>query len=125
MSPRLLSCLWRHSQSARPHARLAAPSRQYSASSSDKSPSRHAQFYSDLIPGMIPVALLGSAVYLALRLAQAHLSHEKFLEEAHARVNALEEEIEALRNAQVTTTESSAQAGPSGGSASTSRWWFR
>ena len=27
-------------------------------------PSRHAQFYSDLVPAMIPVALLGSAVYL-------------------------------------------------------------
>src|SRR5712671_454543 len=27
-------------------------------------PSRHAQFYSDLVPAMIPVALLGSAVYM-------------------------------------------------------------
>lgn len=29
---------------------------------SSRSP--HAQFYSDLVPGMVPVALLGSAVYL-------------------------------------------------------------
>ena len=27
-------------------------------------PNRHAQFYSDLVPAMIPVALLGSAVYM-------------------------------------------------------------
>src|SRR6266852_2220180 len=27
-------------------------------------PSRHAQFYSELVPAMIPVALLGSAVYM-------------------------------------------------------------
>jgi len=31
-------------------------------------PSRHAQFYSDLIPAMVPVALLGSAVYMVCRL---------------------------------------------------------
>lgn len=27
-------------------------------------PSRHAHFYSDLVPAMVPVALLGSAVYM-------------------------------------------------------------
>jgi hypothetical protein len=31
-------------------------------------PSRHAQFYSDLLPAMIPVALLGSAVYMVREL---------------------------------------------------------
>ena len=31
-------------------------------------PSRHAQFYSDLVPAMIPVALLGSAVYMVCQL---------------------------------------------------------
>ena len=36
-----------------------------------------------------------------MRLAQAHLSHEKFLDEARARVAALEEEIETLRTAQL------------------------
>jgi len=45
---------------------------------------------------MIPVALLGSAVYLGLQLLQTHLSHEKYLDEAHARVRELEQEIDTL-----------------------------
>ncbi|CCM02841.1 uncharacterized protein FIBRA_04953 [Fibroporia radiculosa] len=61
---------------------------------------RHVHFYSDLVPGMIPVALLGSAVYLGLRLAQSSMSHEKYLEEALERVTQLEAEVDALRNAQ-------------------------
>ncbi|KAH9999408.1 hypothetical protein BJV77DRAFT_905103, partial [Russula vinacea] len=59
-------------------------------------PSRHAQFYSELVPAMIPVALLGSAVYMGLQLLQTSLSHEKYLDEARARVRELEQEIDAL-----------------------------
>ncbi|KAH9963170.1 hypothetical protein BC827DRAFT_1129260 [Russula dissimulans] len=59
-------------------------------------PSRHAQFYSDLVPAMIPVALLGSAVYMGLQLLQTCLSHEKYLDEARARVEELEREIDTL-----------------------------
>lgn len=58
------SCLWRRPLPTSTHARLAQPSRPYSASTHNKTPSRHALFYSDLVPGMIPVALLGSAIYL-------------------------------------------------------------
>ena len=39
---------------ARPLSSQAAP----------PTPSRHAQFYTDYVAGMIPVALLGSAVYI-------------------------------------------------------------
>ncbi|KAI9510424.1 hypothetical protein F5148DRAFT_1179273 [Russula earlei] len=60
------------------------------------SSSRHAQFYSDLVPAMIPVALLGSAVYVGLHLLQTYLSHEKYLDEARARIEELEREIDAL-----------------------------
>ncbi|PCH41413.1 hypothetical protein WOLCODRAFT_59599, partial [Wolfiporia cocos MD-104 SS10] len=75
------------------------------SSASDKS--RHAQFYSDLVPGMIPIALLGSAVYLTiyeyvsqgLRLLQASLAQEKYLDEAEERVRQLEAEVEQLRKA--------------------------
>ena len=56
-----------------------------------------------------------------LRLAQAHLSHEKFLDEARARVATLEEEIEVLRTAQLREA-SSGQT--SVGEAKTSRGWF-
>ncbi|KAH9179959.1 hypothetical protein EDB89DRAFT_1924148 [Lactarius sanguifluus] len=59
-------------------------------------PSRHAQFYSDLVPAMVPVALLGSAVYMGLQLLQTYLTHEKYLDEARARVQELEREIDAL-----------------------------
>lgn len=45
---------------------------------------------------MIPVALLGSAVYVGLHLLQTHLSHEKYLDEARAHVRELEQEIDAL-----------------------------
>ncbi|KAF9821441.1 hypothetical protein IEO21_00687 [Rhodonia placenta] len=76
-------------------------------------PSRHAQFYSDLVPGMIPVALLGSAVYLVsqgMRLLQASLSHEKYLEQAEARVKELEVEIETLMHAQAHGQDASSEA---------------
>jgi hypothetical protein len=36
--------------------------------SGSQGPSRHAQFYSDLVPAMVPVALLGSAVYMVCQL---------------------------------------------------------
>jgi len=45
---------------------------------------------------MIPVALLGSAVYVGLQLLQTRLSHEKYLDEARARIEELEQEIDAL-----------------------------
>jgi len=45
---------------------------------------------------MIPVALLGSAVYMGLQLLQTYLSHEKYLDEARAHVEELEREIDAL-----------------------------
>jgi hypothetical protein len=42
---------------------------------------------------MVPIALLGSAVYLGLQLAQSQLSHEQYLDEATARVNELEVQV--------------------------------
>ncbi|KAA1466146.1 hypothetical protein DENSPDRAFT_925636 [Dentipellis sp. KUC8613] len=65
-----------------------------------KKPSPHASFYSELVPGMIPIAILGSAVYLGLQLARSRLSHEKYLDEARVRIEQLEGEVDALRAAQ-------------------------
>ncbi|KIY49543.1 hypothetical protein FISHEDRAFT_7284, partial [Fistulina hepatica ATCC 64428] len=59
--------------------------------------SRHGQVYSDFIPAMIPVFLLGSAVYLGLQLAQVHLEHEKYMDDAQMRVQALEAQVAALQ----------------------------
>ncbi|KAI0921539.1 hypothetical protein AcW2_006479 [Taiwanofungus camphoratus] len=85
-------------------------------------PSRHAQFYSDLVPGMIPIALLGSAIYLGLRLLQANLAHEKYLDEARQRVRELEAEVDALQREQTfkSTTEPQLQVREH----HKPRWWF-
>ncbi|EIM88228.1 uncharacterized protein STEHIDRAFT_95253 [Stereum hirsutum FP-91666 SS1] len=80
----------------------------------------HAQFYSDLLPGMIPVALLGSAVYMGLQLLQSRLSHEKYLDEALVRIDELEAELATLRTAR--STPGSIVADPS--PAPTSNGWF-
>lgn len=49
--------------------RLPALRRLYSSPPPPRSQaSGHAHFYSDLLPGMLPVALLGSAVYLVRTL---------------------------------------------------------
>jgi len=70
--------------------------RPYSKSESSEK-SAHAQWYSDLLPGMLPVALLGSAVYLGLQLTREILVHEKYLDEARARVKELEVDVAKLR----------------------------
>lgn len=115
--------------------------------------SPHAQFYSDLVPGMIPIALLGSAVYMvrnlfiplsrtllrtirgqlhsmqALQLLQSRLSHEKHLDEARSRINELEAEIDALleqqqaRTSGVLGTATPVSADPASG-APKPRGWF-
>jgi len=46
---------------------------------------------------MIPVAILGSTIYMGLKLWQDKLAHEKHMEEAQARVRELETEVEVLR----------------------------
>jgi hypothetical protein len=38
--------------------------RTYTTGSADRPKSPHAQWYADIVPAMIPIALLGSAVYL-------------------------------------------------------------
>lgn len=47
---------------------------------------------------MIPIALLGSTVYLGLQLARAKLSHEKQVVEAQERVSQLEAHLKHLES---------------------------
>ncbi|KAI0771885.1 hypothetical protein BD413DRAFT_612737 [Trametes elegans] len=75
-------------------------------SSSTRQPSRHAQFYTEFAAGMIPVAILGSVVYMGLRTWQQYLAHERFLEEAQVHVQELEAEVAALRQQARTTPDS-------------------
>ncbi|KAG9317191.1 hypothetical protein JVU11DRAFT_1384 [Chiua virens] len=64
---------------------------------SSKPRSAHADFYSSLLPAMIPIALLGSAMYMGLHLVQSRLAHEKFLDEANERIRALEQQVDSLQ----------------------------
>ncbi|KAI9067592.1 hypothetical protein FKP32DRAFT_1588419 [Trametes sanguinea] len=92
-------------------------------SSSPGQPSRHAQFYTEFAAGMIPVAILGSAVYLGLRTWQQYLAHEKFLEEAQAHVLQLEAEVTALREQlQAANHGTTASGTPSSESEKKSSW---
>jgi len=96
---------------------------------SDAAPAKksgHSQWYADIVPAMIPIFLLGSAVYLGLQLTQLKLSHEKFMGEAAERVRALEAEVDALRqqrenNIETVTPPSSAAVNPS--ATKKSGWW--
>ncbi|KAF7313667.1 hypothetical protein HMN09_00523300 [Mycena chlorophos] len=55
-----------------------------------------ASWYSSILPAMFPIALLASAVYTGLLLAQHTLSHEKTMQEETVRLKALEAEVDAL-----------------------------
>ncbi|TEB35515.1 hypothetical protein FA13DRAFT_1788142 [Coprinellus micaceus] len=60
----------------------------------------------------MPVFLLGSAIYLGLRLTQMNLSHERYMEQAEARIKALEDDIATLE-----TSRRAAEATPPSGDA--------
>ncbi|KAF8222711.1 hypothetical protein L208DRAFT_1412901 [Tricholoma matsutake] len=83
--------------------------------------SPHAQWYADIVPAMIPIFLLGSAVYLGLQLAQQKLSHEKYIEEASQHVKTLEAEVEALQAEYMRRREGEASVQTPGNK--TWRWW--
>ncbi|KAL0949627.1 hypothetical protein HGRIS_009672 [Hohenbuehelia grisea] len=91
-----------------------------------KTPSPHAQWYADIVPAMVPIALIGSAIYLALQLAQVTLSQEKFVDEAEVRIAALEAEIRALEEQrQLASTSASAPLTKLPQDTSrASRWWW-
>ncbi|KAG6833738.1 hypothetical protein H0H87_001170 [Tephrocybe sp. NHM501043] len=74
---------------------------------------------------MIPIFLLGSAVYLGLQLAQQKLSHEKYMEEALLRVKALEAEVDALQEKRVTQKQAttSTQETSTNTKSKKSGWW--
>jgi len=93
--------------------------RPYSQESASKDP-RHSEWYRDMVPAMIPVALLGSAVYLGLQLARTKLSHEKQLVEAQERVAQLEAHLKHLesRIGNVSVEEVAPDANP------TRRYWW-
>ncbi|KAF8665782.1 hypothetical protein AX16_000229 [Volvariella volvacea WC 439] len=93
-----------------------------------KRPSPHSQWYSDTVPAMIPVFLLGSAIYLGLQLTQQKLSHEKYMEEAQERVRQLEAQVRALEEERSKgAQEQASPVSPAGHQPTNprprSRWW--
>ncbi|KAH7919865.1 hypothetical protein BV22DRAFT_1098995 [Leucogyrophana mollusca] len=79
--------------------------------------SGHAEWYASMLPAMIPVALLGSAVYMALHLVQTRLAHEKALDDARAQLRVLEAEVDALTAARAGAPESGKAKAEAGS------WW--
>jgi len=78
------------------------------------SSSRHALWYTHLLPATVPVLLLASAVHLVsyfvfvflcflipwlqgLKLTQLTLAHEKYMDHATRRISSLESQLAALR----------------------------
>ncbi|KAG1780169.1 hypothetical protein EV702DRAFT_964483 [Suillus placidus] len=98
---------------------LRVPQRRTRGHSSTTEPrSAHSEWYASMLPGMIPVALLGSAVYLGLQLLQSQLDHEKFLDEARDQVRQLEEEVDRLQEARALQPSAiSSSLNPA------SKWW--
>jgi len=74
-----------------------------------------------MVPGMIPIALLGSTVYLGLQLARAKLSHEKQLVEAQERVAQLETR---LRHLESERENASVERVASEDKPSNKSWWW-
>ena len=72
---------------------------------------------------MLPVALLGSAVYLGLHLFQSHLAHEKYLDEANARVQELERQVDALLAERAQAYPSASSASTASASKTSGSWW--
>ncbi|GLB33637.1 hypothetical protein LshimejAT787_0105210 [Lyophyllum shimeji] len=71
---------------------------------------------------MVPIFLLGSAVYLGLQFAQQKLSHEKYMEEALGRVQNLEAEVDALQEKRASQTQG-ATPPPSVNKIKKTSWW--
>jgi len=69
---------------------------------------------------MVPIALIGSTVYMALQLVRTNLSHEKYLDEAHATVKDLETKLAELQNQKGQSESGSEDAQAS----SSKKWWL-
>ncbi|KAJ7283830.1 hypothetical protein C8J57DRAFT_1293724 [Mycena rebaudengoi] len=61
--------------------------------------SPHADWYSQILPAMLPISLLAGAVYTVLLYTQLNLSHEKSMEIQSAQLAQLEAEVDALQQA--------------------------
>jgi len=72
---------------------------------------------------MVPVALLGSAVYLGLHLLQSSLAHERYLDEANARVRELEQQVDVLLAERVNGHSSSSNTSAASPNKSSGSWW--
>ncbi|KZO93228.1 hypothetical protein CALVIDRAFT_540219 [Calocera viscosa TUFC12733] len=96
---------------ARPRSLLPVPERaQQRAFSSDaptqppppqkpRDKSRHASFYSDILPAWLPIIVIGSAVFLTLQMTRAHLAQERWTAEIRGEIAGLEGQYEEVQRA--------------------------
>jgi hypothetical protein len=151
-SPTMLSARYPQATRLATAACRARGRQSYATEGVPRPKSAHASLYSDTFPAMIPVFLLGSAVYLVracalldfcymrtclteifksqgLQLTQLNLSHEKHMEEAMERVQILEAEVDALQKQRAsqlqssTVDTSSPSTPPQHNKTSRWRWW--
>ncbi|PVG04152.1 hypothetical protein CPB86DRAFT_778403 [Serendipita vermifera] len=67
------------------------------SSQANKQRSRHATWYSEILPSMVPIALLGFVVYGSLEVTRLYLAREKQSLDHIARIEQLEKEILVLQ----------------------------
>ena len=106
-----------------PLARMAPAYRARRLSSGTQRKSPHLDWYSQILPSMLPIAVLASSLYLVrtlslvsrssvlnyhilqgLHLLQTNLARERHADQAKARIEALENELTILRHQNVSST---------------------
>ncbi|KAH8082367.1 hypothetical protein HD553DRAFT_314707 [Filobasidium floriforme] len=70
------------------------------AAAGKKAPSKHIVWYREIVPAMMPVIGIGTAIFFALQLIQTHLSHSRSLHDAQIRITHLESELAHLQTIQ-------------------------
>ncbi|OWZ56779.1 hypothetical protein C356_01481 [Cryptococcus neoformans c45] len=68
-----------------------------SQSGSGKKPNRHADWYREIVPAMVPIFVISTTIFLSLSLLRTYLSHSKSLAESEAHIALLETQLAQLR----------------------------
>ncbi|ADV19307.1 hypothetical protein I315_03133 [Cryptococcus gattii Ru294] len=68
-----------------------------SQSGSGKKPNRHADWYREIVPAMIPIFVISTTIFLSLSLLRTYLSHSKSLAESETHIALLETQLAQLR----------------------------
>ncbi|KZT62379.1 hypothetical protein CALCODRAFT_490200 [Calocera cornea HHB12733] len=64
----------------------------------EKEKSKHALFYSQLLPTWLPIIVIGSAVFLSLQMLRSHLAQSRFTTEITQELSSLQAEYDMLHS---------------------------